>query len=60
MNAETAHTINPSAQEAWRLVGHYLHRLSHELPEQWRLRDHEASQCRERVWSLPTENGQEV
>ncbi|MEU6352076.1 hypothetical protein ABZ896_22530 [Streptomyces sp. NPDC047072] len=57
MTAETAHVINPSAEEGWRLVGHYLHRLSHDLPEQWRVRDHEASQCRERVWSLPTENG---
>lgn len=60
MNAETAHTISPSSEEAWRLVGHYLHRLSHEFPEQWRLRDHEASQCRERVWSLPTENGNDA
>ncbi|MFD7861490.1 hypothetical protein [Streptomyces sp. NPDC059783] len=57
MNAETAHVISPSAEEAWRLVGHYLHRLSHDVPGQWRLRDHEASQCRERVGSLPTENG---
>ncbi|MFF8617128.1 hypothetical protein [Streptomyces sp. NPDC015350] len=60
MNAETAHTISPSSEEAWRLVGHYLHRLSHDLPEEWRLRDHEASQCRERVWSLPTENGNDA
>ena len=60
MNAETAHVISPSAEEAWRLVGHYLHRLSHEIPEQWRLRDHEASRCRERVWSLPTENGNDA
>jgi hypothetical protein len=32
MSAETAHVISPSAEEAWRLVGHYLHRLSHEIP----------------------------
>ncbi|MFI5864731.1 hypothetical protein [Streptomyces sp. NPDC051546] len=60
MTAEIAHLITPSAEEAWRLVGHYLHGLAHELPDQWRLRDHEASQCRERVWSRPTENGQDV
>ncbi|WP_424892219.1 hypothetical protein [Streptomyces sp. XH2] len=60
MTAETARVITPSAEEAWRLVGHYLHHLSHELPEQWRLRDHQASQCRQQLWSLPTENGQDV
>ncbi|MFF7953969.1 hypothetical protein [Streptomyces griseorubiginosus] len=60
MTAETAHVITPSAEEAWRLVGHYIHRLSHDLPGQWRMRDHEASQCRQRLWSAPTENGQDV
>lgn len=60
MAAETAHVISPSAEEAWRPVGHYLHRLSHDLPEQRRLRDHEASQCREQVWTLPAENGQDA
>ncbi|MFF2226877.1 hypothetical protein ACFVV7_26585 [Streptomyces globisporus] len=60
MTAETAHTISPSALEAWRLVGHYLHGLAHGFPEQWRLRDHAASRCREVVWSLPTENGNDV
>jgi hypothetical protein len=60
MTAETAHVITPSAVEAWRLVGHYLHRLSHEVPEQWRIHDHEASQCRQQLWSAPTENGRDV
>ncbi|MFE4304875.1 hypothetical protein ACFRR6_02165 [Streptomyces sp. NPDC056891] len=60
MSAENAYSITPSAEEAWRLVGHYLHHLSHGRPEEWRLRDHEASQCRQRLWSAPTENGQDV
>ncbi|GAA3085872.1 hypothetical protein GCM10020000_85490 [Streptomyces olivoverticillatus] len=60
MTAAIAHVINPSAEEAWRLVGHYLHRLSHELPEQWRALDSQAAQCRQQLWWLPTKDGQDA
>lgn len=57
---QPAYTIDPTAEQAWRLVGHNLHHLAHTRPRSWRAMDHMASKCRDRLWTLPTEHGQDV
>ncbi|WP_433434905.1 hypothetical protein [Nonomuraea sp. CA-141351] len=57
---DTAYVIDPTAEQAWRLVGHKIHQLAHDDPQAWRALDHLASKCRERMWTLPTEHGQDV
>jgi hypothetical protein len=56
---QSAYSITPTAAEAWRLVGHYLHNLAHEEPR-WRERDAAAAHCRSRLAWLPVENGQDI
>jgi hypothetical protein len=56
---QSAYSIDPTATDAWRLVGHYLHMLSHHEPR-WRERDAVAANCRSRLAWLPVENGQDV
>lgn len=61
-----ARTIEPSAQDGWRLVGHYLHHRAHDGPrapqdpQHWRNVDARAAACRDRLAWLPTARGQDV
>ncbi|MER7367530.1 hypothetical protein [Nonomuraea wenchangensis] len=59
-SCDNAYLIDPTAEQAWRLVGHKIHQLAHAHPRSWRALDHLASKCRERLWTLLTEHGQDV
>ncbi|SDT83413.1 hypothetical protein SAMN05216371_8240 [Streptomyces sp. TLI_053] len=55
-----ARSICPTVDDAWRLVGHYLHKLSHDEPRHWQQVDAEAAQCRQKLLTLLVEQGQDV
>ncbi|MGP4104389.1 hypothetical protein [Nonomuraea sp. KM90] len=57
---DSAYVIDPTAEQAWRLVGHNIHQIAHHHPKALRALDHLAAKCRERLWTLPTEQGQDV
>ncbi len=59
-SCDNAYLIDPTAEQAWRLAGHKIHQLAHDHPRSWRALDHPAAKCRERLWTLPTEHGQDV
>jgi len=59
MPADTAYSVEPTSQDAWRLLGHYLHHRCHQDPD-WRRTDHKASQLREHLVMLPVQRGQDV
>jgi hypothetical protein len=54
-----AYGIEPTRQDAWRLVGHYLHHRCHSDPL-WRFLDQRASQLRDELAWLPVQRGQDV
>src|SRR5260370_1103300 len=54
-----SYSIEPTSQDAWRLIGHYLHRRCHSDPD-WRRIDHRASNLREELAILPVQRGQDV
>lgn len=54
-----SYCIEPTSQDAWRLIGHYLHHRCHSDPD-WRRVDHRASQLREELAMLPLQRGQDV
>jgi hypothetical protein len=54
-----AYRIEPTSQDAWRLIGHYLHHRCHSDPG-WRQVDQRASRLREELAVLPVQRGQDV
>lgn len=58
-SAPESYSIEPTSQDAWRLIGHYLHHRCHSDPD-WRRIDHRAAQLREEIVWLPVQRGQDV
>jgi hypothetical protein len=54
-----SYSIEPTSQDAWRLIGHYLHHRCHSDPD-WRRVDHRARQLRDEIVWLPVQRGQDV
>ena len=54
-----SYSIEPTSQDAWRLIGHYLHHRCHSDPD-WRRIDHRAAQLKDELVWLPVQRGQDV
>lgn len=54
-----SYSIEPTSQDAWRLIGHYLHHRCHSDPD-WGRVDDRASQLRDELAMLPVQRGQDV
>jgi hypothetical protein len=56
----SSRSIHPTATDGWRLVGHYLHHLAHQDPQHWQQLDTKGARCRQQLYGLVVETGQDV